>query len=516
MCNHPTSFKSRFADAPAPSREAFEPDLWGRPRTIDKVYNGPELLEELRRPEAGVQRGILFRNGGIITMDAALGEFTGDILVINGKIAAVAGSISDWPEDALVVDATGLIAMPGMIEGHLHSWEAQIRQIAVNANHYNYTGITHQGLGLHYRPHDMYVGNLLSAITCIDGGITTLLDNSHNPRTPDHTNAAIEALYDSGIRAIHATGKPLAGKWTNDWIADTARVKQEYFASEDQLVSLRLYCTVPSRDVWDLARELDLWVSTECSPHLVQELTERDKEGLLTHKHTFMHCVNLPPHVWARFKDAGVSVNMCPRSDAQNGIGSPFNAVDTALEHGFLPGLSNDNEVSYGIDMFGEMRLLFYSQRSFALHRQEQDIAGVPALEAYDVLRMATVGGANNCGMEGQIGRIAPGLHADLAFLNTNDLNMMPANNLVGSVVGFANPANVDSVFVGGRVRKWQGKLVGYDLDRLYRMVEGSRDHLLAKTGLEDDIYRRVTPLAENFDISQVAHMAQYNDAMKN
>jgi hypothetical protein len=92
---------------------------------------------------------------------------------------------------------------------------------------------------------------------------------------------------------------------------------------------------------------------------------------------------------------------------------------------------------------------------------------------------------------------------------------MMPANNVLGAVVGFANPANVDSVFIDGRVRKWQGKLVGYDLEKLYRMVEGSRDHLIGAAGLEDDIYRRATPLADNFDISKISHMAQYDEAVK-
>jgi hypothetical protein len=128
---------------------------------------------------------------------------------------------------------------------------------------------------------------------------------------------------------------------------------------------------------------------------------------------------------------------------------------------------------------------------------------------------MATLGGAKNCGMEGRIGQLKPGLRADIVFLDTNDLNMMPANNLLGSVVGFAGPANVAAVFIDGRVRKWEGKLVGYDLDKLYGMVEQSRDYLIHAAGLEDDINRRATPLADNFDINQISHMAQYDEAVK-
>jgi cytosine/adenosine deaminase-related metal-dependent hydrolase len=61
------------------------------------------------------------------------------------------------------------------------------------------------GYATAYRPQDMYIGTRLAALTAIDSGITTMLDFSHNSRTAEHSDAAIEALRDTGIRGVHAT-----------------------------------------------------------------------------------------------------------------------------------------------------------------------------------------------------------------------------------------------------------------------------------------------------------------------
>src|SRR5689334_23533564 len=76
----------------------------------------------------------------------------------------------------------------------------------------DYMGATHQFFALYYRPHDMYVGNLVTALGCIDAGITCIIDNSNNARSSEHSDAAIQALLDSGIRALHASGRAQAGE----------------------------------------------------------------------------------------------------------------------------------------------------------------------------------------------------------------------------------------------------------------------------------------------------------------
>ncbi len=95
----------------------------------------------------------------------------------------------------------------------------------------------------------MYVGNYLTAVGCIDAGITCVIDNSHNARTAAHSDAAVEALMDSGMRAVHASGAPQAGDWNKQWPADLERLQKKYFSSADQLVTLRMF-SGPNRDNW--------------------------------------------------------------------------------------------------------------------------------------------------------------------------------------------------------------------------------------------------------------------------
>jgi hypothetical protein len=104
----------------------------------------------------------------------------------------------------------------------------------------------------------MYVGNLVTALGCIDAGITCIIDNSHNSRTSAHSDAAIQALFDSGIRGVHASGAPQFGTGTKQWPQDLNRIQQTYFTSDDQLVTLRMFSGVNETN-WRFAKQLGLW-----------------------------------------------------------------------------------------------------------------------------------------------------------------------------------------------------------------------------------------------------------------
>ena len=121
---------------------------------------------------------------------------------------------------------------------------------------------THQGFARYYRPHDIYVGNLITALGCIDAGITCVIDNSHNSRSAAHSDAAVQALIDSGIRGVHASGAPQTGDWDRQWPQDLERLQKQFFASDDQLVTLRMFSGM-NRENWALARRLGLRITTE-------------------------------------------------------------------------------------------------------------------------------------------------------------------------------------------------------------------------------------------------------------
>src|SRR5215831_21375300 len=144
----------------------------------------------------------LLQNGCIITVDKALGNFRrADVLIEGTKIAAVGPDLG--VSDAEIIDASNMIVMPGFIDTHRHMWEGILRNIGVDyplEGDVSYLAFVLNVLAPAYRPEDVYAGNLISALGAISAGITTILDWSHIQASPQHTDAAIQALQDSEMR----------------------------------------------------------------------------------------------------------------------------------------------------------------------------------------------------------------------------------------------------------------------------------------------------------------------------
>lgn len=206
----------------------------------------------------------LIRGATILSMDESVGNIErGDILITGSTITAVGQNLD--AKGAHVIDATNMIAMPGMVDSHRHSWEGQLRRINPNATCLeDYSNATHFSFAKYYRPSDIYVGNLLTALGAVDAGITTLIDNSHNSRTAEHSDAAIEALLDSGIRAIHASGAPVSGEWDKaHWPGNWQRLQEKYFKNNpESLISLAVMAQLEP-ELWAEARRLGLPIVTE-------------------------------------------------------------------------------------------------------------------------------------------------------------------------------------------------------------------------------------------------------------
>src|SRR5580704_4024187 len=256
---------------------------------------------------------ILFKGGTIISMDDKIGDLAqGDVLIEGKKIRAVAANIN--AAGAQVIDARDTIIVPGFVDCHRHSWEAPLRRINPNSPTLaDYSNATHQSFAKFYRPQDHYAGNYLTAMGCIDAGVTCVIDNSHNSRSAAHSDAAVEALFDAGIRAVHASGQPGAGDWDHQWPQDIERLQKKYFSSADQLVTLRMF-SGPIRDNWAVARKLGLRITTEFQgPQQAALLDPLAADKLVGPDNTFNHCGALPERTWQIFLDSGANINVCPR-----------------------------------------------------------------------------------------------------------------------------------------------------------------------------------------------------------
>lgn len=211
------------------------------------------------------------------------------------------------------------------------------------------------------------------------------------------------------------------------------------------------------------------------------------QQGLLGPDNIFNHCTALPDEGWR----SCVRVNVCPRSDAHYGFEDGMFAIQSALRHGINPGLRVDNETSYSTDMFMEMRVAFYLQRVMGMHQQQccDTPHAMTTLPAAQLLKAATVDGAACAGLQDKTGSLTPGKQADLVQINASDLNLYPSGNAFGTVVHATERSNIDTVMIGGRIVKQNGKVLGVDSARLRSAIDESREHLFAASGYQPDIF---------------------------
>ena len=330
---------------------------------------------------------------------------------------------------------------------------------------------------------DMYQSTRLTALASLDAGITTIVDACHSSRSPEHTDAALEAIDGTGIRALHMVGAAMDKGASSAHLPGDLRRLADNWNGSDGLVRVGLFGMF-NLDWWRVARDLDMRILTEFIGDLAQLGPEFAESGLLGPHNIFNHCTRIPAEVWSLFADAGVNVTVNPRSDALFGFDDDGFAYQQAVDHGLRPALGIDLDTAFGSDMFGEMHALFGQQRSAMRYRRFRGEEGVPApISAAAVLEAATVNGARVVGLEDEIGVLAPGRQADVIMVTTDDLAVFPVNDPVGTIVQAVERSDVDTVMVAGAIRKRRGTLVDVDLRRVRAEIEASHDHLLAASG---------------------------------
>ncbi len=471
------------------------------------------VLDRMQATSADVRRRVLLRGGTVLTMDPRLGDFaTADVLIEGSKIVAVGPDLASSASDgqAIVVDLNGAIVMPGMHDTHRHAWQGQFRRLLPDAGVTQYAQVMHALIGPLYRPEDMYAGNLISALGAIECGITCVLDFSHNTRTPGHADAAIDAWADAGIRAVYAPSAPLVGDWQSEhWQDDLKRLRQERFASDDQLLSLGLglVCQAGRQTISQLAneegllseqtlrfaRELDVYVSVDgaVGPVASDQFERLGAAGLLQAGTTYIHCRDLTDRAWQEIVDSGGNVSLAPTSDAQFGQPDSIVPIQQVLDLGLRPSLSVDVECCLPTDMFAQMQFVLNTQRTAAANGPGQSGTNAPAaISARDVLDFATVQGARVNGLLAKCGTLTPGKDADVVIIRADTFTTMPLNNAVGTVVLGSGTSNIDGVLIAGQLRKWRGELVGDDISRVRRLVTESRDHLISASGYDLNVLR--------------------------
>ncbi|MER6319924.1 amidohydrolase family protein [Streptomyces sp. NPDC001581] len=455
------------------------------------VTAGPALLgRPAHQPVGHVQpvevgqgsqgdRTVLLRGASLVlTMDPAVGNgplgavANADVLMQNGTITAV-GTALRAPRGAWVVDATGKLAMPGFVDTHTHLWQAVIRGGCTDRDLFGwFEGCTDPQRG-RLTPAAVHSFVRLAALDAVQSGVTTLVDWV-DIFSYDLVESYVRALAGTGVRFTYAMFPPKP-----DGVL-VRKVKKE-LVDPVPLGSFQV-ATHAARAVQDLNRahwELAQDMGVMLNSHVLERPEQRadDPIGVLTDigalgpRLLVNHAIHLTDAEIAAVAEHDVRAAHCPLSNMR--LASGIMRLSEFSRRGVKVGLGLDGGTNDSSDFHALMKTAIGLQRARATD------AGVFP-QVHDVLRMATLGGAEALGIADQVGSLTPGKRADLVVVDPAALNFAPRFDWIGQVVFNGRPENVDAVFVDGRALKLGGRLVEVDTDRVVREAEAAATRLRA------------------------------------
>ena len=482
-------------------------------------------------------RRYVIRNGYVMTMEpgtpganSAFGEFIeGDVLVEGKTIKAIGKNLQAG--NATEIDAGGKVVMPGFIDTHHHQAWTAIRSAipdSILINDGTGTASAEQnyffnilgglqpnlpGFANRYRPQDVYLSELFGGLSQLDAGVTTVLDISQIHHSPQHSDAAVNALKDTGRRAMLGFFESAGNIPGNQYPTDAPRIAGN-LAGHDLVgfvMGGEVYLgNATTRQSWTIGRQLGVLIAahvlspfgirpildqlTGVSPD-VPDFTGETLEGIeVGEDNLFIHMTGMSDPAWQKVKDVGAKVSIAFPIEMNMRHGEPpILKMQSFSSPTFEPSLSTDVETNMTADFFTQMRSAMTMQR-MVVNQAVLDSGPIPVnpwppgpglgnnlpplLNARDVLRFATINGAKHLRLDSKTGSLKVGKEADIIILDGTHLNVFPMNNVPGAVVTMMERSNVETVIVAGKIRKWKGKLLDVDLDQLRTQLAASRDFL--------------------------------------
>ena len=416
----------------------------------------------------------VLRGGYVITTDRGLGDIPiGDVHVRNGEIAAVAPSVE--AQGAEIVNAQGMIVMPGCVETHSHVWNALLRNM-------RRPGVEYFALkdvfGKHHTPIDYYRAHRLFLTEALNAGITTVINYAHNTQSPAHVDEEIRAMMESGLRGRYAYGgpDPYPREKTVDF-QDILRVKRQWFGPGsggriDLGFGLRAPAPVGSPpppvypEEFRFARDNGLPIILHSGfPPNGMTPSRLKPEGFVDKSMIFVHSLRFDQRDRDVMAETGASNSFSLFNDMRNQRAMELRLqILEMVRAGVNICLSHDATSLNPTSMFDQMRLAFHIASPVANTPIENIM-----LTQTQCLEMGTINGTKAMGIADRVGPLTPGKRADMIMLRATDLNMMPFTDGHSAVLHSATTANVDTVIVDGRVLKFGGKILSVDVEAVRR-----------------------------------------------
>jgi cytosine/adenosine deaminase-related metal-dependent hydrolase len=428
----------------------------------------------------------VIRRAHVVTMDG--GDLANaDILVENGAIAAIGTSLQASGADE--IDASDMIALPGLIDAHTCLWQTVLRGYVPDL----WPGAYYSKLlplRARYTPEDNFNAAWIGGFEMLSYGTTTVVDYCHNLASPDYAPRSLAALKATGIRHLFTYSFmtfqpdtfPAAARF------DDARRVYEQFHDPAGLTTIGF--GVESIGAPGLGKQLEFARALKAPSCIhVNETGTIDKlaaSSLLGPDLLVIHGNLIGNPELERMAQARMPLCFTPTADTQ---GTPADVVRRAIDRGVDVVFGCDIPCSVASDTLGQLRVMFNVQgfldgameRSFStvLGRRPPVRPGLPLLTPRKLIEAATVTAARVLGLDDRIGSLKPGKRADIVLVRKGPFGSSIADDACAHVLLQTSPRDIDTVLVDGRVRMRGGKLDGFDAGRAAAMVRESRQRIL-------------------------------------
>jgi len=408
-------------------------------------------------------------NALVVPLTEAPRWFKGGVCLKDGVIAEVSeGPLHDLSNCEQIIDATGCVLMPGLINAHTHLYQVLLRAVWEDLELMPWLKRIY-GCAQVLTPEHFYAGSLLGCVESIRSGVTTVCEHNFLNPSPECASETIRAMQESGLRAVFArtimdTGE-IVPECTKEKPEHAFRLIESILARHRHSPQLSFMTgpnTPPINTTPDLLREIrrfadanSLGISAHVAEsHSVVDAVRRQhgnngvveflqQFGIPARNSIFAHSVHVSNDEIQILKDTGTSVSHNPVSNMM--LGDGVAPVVEMLRHGVNVALGTDGAASnHSQDLFDTMKAASLLQK---VHHQD---AGV--IKPYDVLRMATLGGARALGLDSLCGSIEAGKRADLILVDIDSAHVQPVNDIFSQIVHCAKASDVKTVIVDGEI----------------------------------------------------------------
>jgi 5-methylthioadenosine/S-adenosylhomocysteine deaminase len=413
----------------------------------------------------------LVAHGTLITLDPSRRIIEDGAILIEGNTIRAVGNYEEFAglsNDKRVLDASGKIIFPGLINTHTHIFQTLLRGIGQDLPVWDWFSTALDTTVSHLTPEDCYISAKLGAIEAVKSGTTCILDYNYPHPVPKLADETIRAFQEVGIRGIVARGIIDTGEAharivneTESELADCERLIREYDGLDDGMLHIWIapYTIFSaSAEAFKLAKKMADRFNTRLTVHAatpttieaaqdlfgMDDLTFEENIGFLGPDVLAVHCTTgMSSSILELLRARGVSISHNPASNAY--LGEGIAPVREMIAHGIPVCLGTDGPSSNNNqDMIATLKLTALMQKADALDPT--------VITAEEVVEMATITAARCIGLDHMIGSIEPGKRADLMIIDPWLPNTIALHDPVASLVYSCTQENVHTVIINGRI----------------------------------------------------------------